>query len=442
MPPQVTMTRIIPIISVIIPTHNRSGSLKRTLDSLSVQNYSLQQMEVIVVADGCSDGTIEMLRSYSAPFVLKYIEQSGQGAAVARNQGVAQARGSILIFIDDDIEVAPQFVEAHFRTHQGKPELVTIGYLPPVRSRKASFFHTKLWLWWESTFQAMRQPGYRFSYRNLFSGNFSISRELFNRVGGFDPAFRGHEDCELGARLIQAGADFTFALNAWGYHHDISDFNRILRRKYLEGQLDVQLGRKHPDLISTLPISFLFESCNSFFFKVLLTSIFQWPSAGDLVFAFLRRCLNVLEWLRMRGYWQMLQKWVFGYWYLRGVADAVKKPSALMSFLQSMSIKDKQSEIEIELDLQKGLATAEQELNISRPTSVRLYYGQQPVGYIPCTAGCERLRGAHLKPILATSLAYPFLQALALEGVNDTPLLEKTLSTQFSISSLEKVYAD
>ncbi|MBF8302594.1 MAG: glycosyl transferase family 2, partial [Candidatus Dadabacteria bacterium] len=62
-----TMNRDMPTISIIIPTHNRSASLLRTLDALRVQTYPLQQVEVLVVADGCSDGTVEGLRHYTAP---------------------------------------------------------------------------------------------------------------------------------------------------------------------------------------------------------------------------------------------------------------------------------------------------------------------------------------------------------------------------------------
>ena len=52
-------------VSVIIPTHNRSASLRRTLDALRRQTYSLEQVEVVVVADGCIDDTVEMLNRCS-----------------------------------------------------------------------------------------------------------------------------------------------------------------------------------------------------------------------------------------------------------------------------------------------------------------------------------------------------------------------------------------
>ena len=75
------MSQKLPTISIIIPTHNRGNSLRRTLNAMCFQTYPVDNFEVLVVADGCTDGTIEMLQSYQAPFTLNIIEQKGQGAA-------------------------------------------------------------------------------------------------------------------------------------------------------------------------------------------------------------------------------------------------------------------------------------------------------------------------------------------------------------------------
>jgi len=105
-------------VSVIIPTHNRRESLERTLRALCRQSYPFDLMEVIVVADGCHDDTSELLRAYTGPFRLHGLAQPKQGASTARNYGAATATGSTLIFIDDDVEPAPQLVEAHVSAHR------------------------------------------------------------------------------------------------------------------------------------------------------------------------------------------------------------------------------------------------------------------------------------------------------------------------------------
>ncbi len=116
-------------VSVIIPTHNRCKSLVRLLNALASQNYPLHLIEVIVVADGCKDATIEMLKTYHSEYLLRYVCLEGRGPAIARNEGAQLAKGSLLLFIDDDIDPSTGLIEAHVLAHN-KPNKVVIGYLP------------------------------------------------------------------------------------------------------------------------------------------------------------------------------------------------------------------------------------------------------------------------------------------------------------------------
>lgn len=410
-----------PTISIIIPTHNRCDSLIRNLNALGFQDFPLEDIEVIVVADGCVDKTVEMLQAYKAPFAFKIVEQPGQGAAAARNQGAAQANSSLLLFIDDDIEPLPQLIAAHVKAHQAQRDQVVIGYLPPILNHQRGFFRSKLWGWWEAMFSPMRQQGHRFSYRNLLSGNFSLPVALFNQVGEFDPGFKCQEDYELGVRLIKAGANFTFAPDAMGYHHEITDLNRCLKRKYLEGQASIQLGCKYPELIYTLPVLSWLDPPFTIFQRLLFTLILGFPALGDSLANILRRCLDVLEWLKARGYWQ---KWLYqlmGYWFMRGVTDNLPDQSALVNFLQSQPSSSQLSAggLEIDLQLEKGLMAAEEKLDYYRPSSVKIYYGNHSVGYVAPQPGYEALRGVHLRSILATTMSFSLLEALAIKAVSD-----------------------
>ena len=84
---------------------------------------------------------------------------------------------------------------------------------------RRDFFGVTLRGWWDAMFERMREPGHRFSYKDLLSGNFSIRRSLFRQVGGFNERLPCHEDYELGFRLIRSGARLTFAEAAAGWHH-------------------------------------------------------------------------------------------------------------------------------------------------------------------------------------------------------------------------------
>ncbi|MBD1862210.1 MULTISPECIES: glycosyltransferase family 2 protein [Trichocoleus] len=433
-----------PTVSVIIPTHNRSAVLKRTLDALAQQNYPLSEMEVIVAADGCTDDTSEMLKAYQAPYTLKVIEQPSQGPAVARNQGAALALAPLLIFLDDDIEASPGFVAAHVQTHQKQANQVVLGYLPTILKAQTGFFRITLRGWWEAMFQRMRQPGYRFAYCDLLSGNFSVSADLFAAVGKFDPQFRCHEDYELGMRLLQAKAKFTFAEAAMGYHHELTDLDRSLRRKYQEGKADVQLGQKYPELKPTLLVSTMIARC-SWVDRMALIVIFKMPALGDLLAKGLRRSLDLLEWMRLRSYWRTLLDRLLGYWYLRGIAEASSTQQALTTFLQGSRPVSSPNLLDIEIDLKAGLAQAECRLEQERPTGVRLHYGKQIIGRIPAIPGTERLHAAHLRPTLATTLAPALIPALVLDKAvnvtNSSPQVTYELPAQPS-QSPELVYVN
>src|SRR5687768_9642547 len=98
-------------ISVVVPTHNRASLLMSNLNTLSGQTLASDDFEVIVVADGCTDQTIQMLEGLQPPYRLTVLDQTpGRGAAAARNLGASRASADILVFLDDDMEANPQLL--------------------------------------------------------------------------------------------------------------------------------------------------------------------------------------------------------------------------------------------------------------------------------------------------------------------------------------------
>jgi glycosyltransferase involved in cell wall biosynthesis len=426
-----------PTVSVIIPTYNRCAHLRKTLDALRNQTYPAQCTEVIVVADGCTDGTSHMLSQYPAPFALHALEQANQGASVARNHGATVAKGRLLVFLDDDIESAPSLIEAHVRAHSCEPRRVVIGYLPLATQGPVTFFETTLRNWWEAMFRPMRQAGCRYGYWNLLSGQFSLEADLFAQVGGFDPTLRCHEDYELGIRLINAGASFAFAADAVGYHHEETDLDRSMQRKFEEGRADVVIARRYPELCASLPLA-RFQTSTSSWNRRMRTLAFSQPVRSERFAASLRRVLDLLEWARLRRRWYTLLDKLLDYWYWRGAAQELGSQQSLHRLLQSVPA-DIAAYDEIELDLRIGLETAERELDEKRPDGMWIRYGRQPVGYIPPKPGAERLRGSHLRPLLATQLAWPLFIALACEDTTVQPTDVSHVVAEPSIRAPEAV---
>ncbi|NJK30824.1 MAG: glycosyltransferase family 2 protein, partial [Acaryochloris sp. SU_5_25] len=119
--------------SVIIPTYNRLPILQKCLHALSQQHLAATHTyEIVVVDDGSTDDTVAWLASQSLP-CLSYIGSAHQGAATARNLGLQMAQGDTVVFIDSDLVVTEQFLQAHAQALQqgrlkfGHDRLFTYG---------------------------------------------------------------------------------------------------------------------------------------------------------------------------------------------------------------------------------------------------------------------------------------------------------------------------
>ncbi|HJU04286.1 MAG TPA: glycosyltransferase [Nitrospiraceae bacterium] len=421
--PAITVTRDMdrPMVSIVIPTHNRQAMLRRTLTALGTQTYHRALFEVVVVADGCTDGTAEMLRGYSDSLTLRFIEQACQGAAAARNNGAHQASGALLLFLDDDVEPSPGLVEAHVAAHQSRSGRIVMGpYVPFVHGR-SDFFHMLLRSWWHDKFRTINEPGHRYTYEDLLTGNLSIDAELFARTGGFDSAIRsaGREDYEFGARLIKAGVPFSFAPEALAYHHEdeTTDIDRALQRSRHEGHADVLIGQRHADLRPTLRLVHFGEPTGVRDFLVHAMA-FRYPGLGDRLAGWLRQALRIFESLRLRRMWRFAFTGLRHYWYLRGVVDTLGSPKALMRFLQGGPAHSHHPSCDMEIDLRDGLEAVERRVNDARPAGLRVRYGKHAVGRIPPQAGAERLRGPHLRHALATTLSWELWKAVVMESAS------------------------
>ena len=423
-----------PFVSIIIPTHNRRVVLERNLCALGNQTYPADWMEVLVVADGCTDGTVETLSQYEAAFTLRFLEQTQQGPAQARNYGASCARGSLLIFLDDDIEASPSLVSAHVKAHEQLPGCVAIGYLPLRLPKIDGFFDIELRGWWERMFQVMRQPGHRFTYRDLLTGNFSIETEMFQKIGGFNNTLWCHEDYELGIRLIKSGVPFFFAEQALGYHYEKTDLDRALERKYQEGIADVVIGLLHPELRRSLPLSRLRLS-RSKSNRVLCNLVFRWPSTGKQFVTCLRWGLGPLEKLRFRWHWRYIVDKMLCYFYWLGVTKPLGSPQALDDFLKNCLSDSQGNDGEVEIDLREGLEAAERRLNEERPLGLRIRYGKELVGRILPEPGIERPRGCHLRQLLRNEFSGPFIKALILERAIDFGIDTDKLLSTYSLES-------
>ena len=410
-----------PRISVVTPTHDRKASVLRLLRALEDGGVPPEQLEVLVVADGCSDDTAAVVRAEKFPFPVQVIEHTpARGSAAARNLGAAHARGKLLVFLDDDIEPFAGMLTEHERAHRelGVPGAV-VGPSKPVRHLGADWISLGVWAWWDDRFAEMERPGHRFRYDDVFSGNLSLPASFFAKVGGFDPEILCGHDYDLGLRVIQAGGRVAFSSRAGGWHHESRDYAGIWRRKFEEGRGDVDLIRRHPRLWPVLALSRPLPKARTLR-GMLRRLAFAAPWLGDAIAGLLRLMQVVQEFFRMRRAWARSRARLTSYAYWRGVASALGSRDALADLRRTCTDDVQPSPRVIEIDMRQGLAAAEDRLDVERPDGVCIRFGSLQVGYIPPLPGAEPLRGVHLRPALATDLAEPLIAALnASEAVGD-----------------------
>jgi glycosyltransferase involved in cell wall biosynthesis len=239
-----------PRLSVVIPTYNRRDSLQKTLEGLARQTYPSAAFEAVVVSDGSTDGTDAFLAEYArtAPFTLRPITQPNGGPARARNHGVEEAHGRIIVFLDDDVEPPPDFLALHAAHHVAQDKEVVIA---PMLPDPALQWREPCWIAWEHAMLEKQYTAWRTGEwkgcgpNHFYSGNASLRREHLQAVGGFDEHFPRQEDVELAFRLLrQCEVHFVFDAAAHSIHRPQRRFSSWLAVPYAYGQLDVVRARR------------------------------------------------------------------------------------------------------------------------------------------------------------------------------------------------------
>ncbi len=170
-----------PLVSVIIPVFNGEAFLGEAVQSVLAQKYS--PVEVIIVDDGSTDGTEDVVKSF--PETVRYLQQSNQGPAAARNRGIEQAQGSLIAFADADDLWPEDKLEMQLPYLLRDPVIeIVLGRIQQVR-----------------TSIAVGEPAF-----SVNLGSAVIRKSVFERVGLFDESMRYSEDVDWFMRAREAGA--------------------------------------------------------------------------------------------------------------------------------------------------------------------------------------------------------------------------------------------
>jgi glycosyltransferase involved in cell wall biosynthesis len=221
-------------------TYNRAALLERVLDACFEQTVSDRSYEVVLVNDGSTDGTADVIARARARATCAFevVEQVNSGLAKGRNAGIARATGERIIFIDDDVLPLPNFIEEHLRSHEAHPQAVVRGGAINVES-----------------FDDLPPPVWSLRH---YSGNFfwttnvSVPLATIRAIGGFNESFSeyGWEDIDVGLRLRFDGVRALFNPKALVYHYKprprSGNVEKMIQQARAQARTAVVLAQLHP----------------------------------------------------------------------------------------------------------------------------------------------------------------------------------------------------
>jgi len=230
-------------VSVIIATYNRKSLLEKSLECLFCQHYSKDKYEVIVVDDGSTDGTEQMIKGKTSPCRLKYLRHNRrEGQSRAKNLGIGKAKGKVIIFIDSDILVSPQFISEHMRFHKKYKNVIVDG--PAINTQRIEGVFNNRW--------GKLLAFFDFFGASFITANTSCRKENLIKAGLFDEEFGrsfGWQDRELGFRLKQIGMRRIKNRKAYAFHIKrgvINNFTELYKKTEDRGVNAALYYKKHP----------------------------------------------------------------------------------------------------------------------------------------------------------------------------------------------------
>jgi glycosyltransferase involved in cell wall biosynthesis len=267
-----------PVVSVVTPTRNREGTLPALLSSLEAQTLGKDAFEVIVIDDGSTDGTQDVLARFADRGLLHlrpFRHDTSRGAAAAKNRGWREARGELIAFTDDDCEPVPEWLERIVAEADANPGQIIQGrVLPnPQEAEVAGVFS-----------RSLRVEAVSPHYENA---NVLYPRAVLDALGGFDEAYptTGGEDTDLSWRSRAHGVRCTFAPDALVYHavHELGPIDML--RFALRATDTVRPYRDHPGMRQYLDMGVFYNRSHAYLLGVALAVVLARKSPATLAFA-------------------------------------------------------------------------------------------------------------------------------------------------------------
>lgn len=251
------------MVSIIVPSFNRKDELEELIPSIRQQENSTS-FEIIVVDDGSTDGTRELLKKLTKEWdgALRFFEQNRAGPGAARNLGIKHAQGDILVFVDSDC-ITPHGWLSRLTSVFDNPQVGAAGgsELAPIDDcllRRCQSYVMTAFL---TTGGLRGRKGKKLGVYYPRGFNMAVRKHVVDAVGGVPNRFHG-EDILLSLKVKQIGYTLEYVPDAAVYHHRRATVSGYFRQLYRMGKARIEMVHLDKSLLEpiyTLPaIALLF----------------------------------------------------------------------------------------------------------------------------------------------------------------------------------------
>jgi glycosyltransferase involved in cell wall biosynthesis len=250
-----------PKFSIVVPTYNRSESLRRCLQSLAQLDYPRDAFEVVVVDDGSQQQLDDVVADFDQAIAVQLIRQANAGPASARNAGAFAARGIYLAFTDDDCQPASDWLMALDAAVAETPQALIGGHT--INALPNNLYSTASQLLIDYIYEYFNQAKGEATF--FASNNFAAPNDLFCELGGFDQQFplAAGEDREFCDRWLFSQHPLVYAPAMRIDHAHSLTFKSFWRQHFNYGRgafyFHQVRSRRQAQPLSVEPITFYLE---------------------------------------------------------------------------------------------------------------------------------------------------------------------------------------
>jgi cellulose synthase/poly-beta-1,6-N-acetylglucosamine synthase-like glycosyltransferase len=234
------MSDIEPLVSIIIPTFNRSNKISRCFDSLFNQTYPKDRYEVIIINDGSKDNTEEVLKEYQkkAPCAFIWDTQENQGIAKATNSGISRSKGDFICFTGDDCIPENDWIAKLINGFNDDTRIGAVG--GKVISYQTN---TPVQQFIEDA-HVLDQEAF-IKKNTLITGSAAYRKQVLMDIKGFDNFLIACVDLDISIKTQILGYKLRYVPEAIVYHDHPATAKGLFSQQYRNGKGYVQLHRKY-----------------------------------------------------------------------------------------------------------------------------------------------------------------------------------------------------